>query len=69
MTDFNAILEVLKTNVTPVSIVLALLLLVSEFLGTNEKVKASSIYGVIKALLATAKDEVFPKKDETPPQQ
>lgn len=61
MTDFNTAIAALESHFSIPLLIVTVLLLASEFLGTNEKVKASSIYGVIRALINTLKDQVWPK--------
>lgn len=62
--DFNSMITSMKGQVTPVSAVLFVLLVISEFLGANEKVKASAIYGIVKSVLMTIKDQVWPTRTE-----
>lgn len=65
--DITEMLVTLKGQFTPVNVILFVLLIASEVIGTNENIKNSSIYGVIKKVLATLKDEVWPKTQQVPP--
>jgi hypothetical protein len=51
-------------NVTPFNVILLVLFIASEILGTVESVKASSLFGVGRKLLVTLKDEVVPQKTD-----
>lgn len=59
--DLTQLVQQLSGHVSVVNVVLFLLLVVSEVLGTVDSVKASSIFMVIKALLTTIKEQVWPK--------
>lgn len=48
-------------NINPVTTVMFILLVLSEVLGSVPSVKASSIYGVVVAVLTTLKDQAWPK--------
>lgn len=62
--DFNTVIQNVEAHINVLSITLLVLLITSEILGSNPNIKASSIYGVIKVLLQTVVDQVWPK---TPP--
>lgn len=67
--DFNTIIHQLMVHFDWMHGVLLALLLGNEYMGSNEKVKASSYSGIIKALFGTLIDQVKAQKaaDTTTP--
>lgn len=65
---FNDALALLKDHFTWPLLGLAALLLGSEFMGNNEKIKASSWYGLIKAVVASAVATFKDQVKAVPPQ-
>jgi hypothetical protein len=59
--DPITILQQLKGHITVTTVIIALLLLGSEKLGADSRIKASSYVDVFKALAATLKDQIWPK--------
>lgn len=64
--DFQTMIAQMKGHFTVESVVLLVLLIASEVLGTNDSIKASSIYGLAKAVLMTIKDQVWPQPTPAP---
>lgn len=62
--DVSQVFDQVKNHVTPITIAMFVLFVVSEILGTKENIKASSIYSLLKALVNTLIDQVMPKKAE-----
>ncbi len=68
--DISILLSEIKGNINWGTITVLGLLIISEFIGANDKIEASSIYGVFKAMLKTLKEQVWPKTaivPEVPP--
>lgn len=60
--DINGMVQALEQHSTPLMVVFFVLWVVSEILGSNDSIKASGIYGIVKAVLMTLKDQIFPMK-------
>ena len=67
--EMQTMFEQIKGHVNGFTVTLLALFVVSEILGSNDRVKASSIYGIIKTLLATLKDQVWPMALKADPVQ
>jgi hypothetical protein len=66
MMDFTTMLAEAKGNFTPAVIFLLVFALGSEVMGSNDNIKASSWYGLLKALGQTIKEQLWPKPVAAP---
>lgn len=64
--NLNEALQYVIAHITPFNVLLLVLLIASEVLGTNDNIKASSIYGVLRSLIFTLKDQVWPRSTAAP---
>lgn len=58
--DFATVLAILKGNVNVLTVVVLVLFIASEVLGSNERIKANSVYNILKSMLMTVIDQIKP---------
>lgn len=62
--DIGVMFQSLVSQFSVTNVVLFVLLIVSEILGTNESIKSSSIFVLVKNLLTSVIGQVWPQKKE-----
>ncbi len=63
--DLSAIVTTFQSHAGAYVIVITILFVISEVLGSVPSIKASSIYGLISALLTTLKDQATPQQPKS----
>lgn len=58
--DITTVFALVKSNVNPLTVTLLVLFIASEVMGSKDNIKASSFYGVFKAMLGAAIEQVKP---------
>jgi uncharacterized alkaline shock family protein YloU len=58
--DVNMMLETLKTQVNPLTVILFILFISSEVIGAIPGIAASNVFGVIKSILYSIIEKLWP---------